>query len=303
MARAVSANESISEAQRRAFNNSIWAGYAVTVGRNPDVNGQQGARPALTKEQRGQVINAILQAYRGVINYDQPIILDGLIESITKVSNTPREMDFLKSHALTKEQITQGFGVNPIIMGQVEGVNRASAAAADDIYCSNCINPKLELVSQILTAFVAPRLASGSERLVLYYEPAHAYDPDLELTRWKFLAGLAAADNNEIRTSLGLPPRPGGNVALMPPGVTPYDLETPYDFSEPEPAPAPALPGAGAGPAANGHAGNGKPPGGNGSGGGNGKPPAGGGGIDDVDNIDRGTDRSFSRLGVYVSGG
>jgi intein/homing endonuclease len=51
--------------------------------------------------------------------------------------------------------------------------------------CSNCINPKLELVSQILTAFVAPRLASGSERLVLYYEPAHAYDPDLELTRWK----------------------------------------------------------------------------------------------------------------------
>jgi hypothetical protein len=168
--------------------------------------------------------------------------------------------------------------------------------------CSNCINPKLELVSQILTAFVAPRLASGSERLVLYYEPAHAYDPDLELTRWKFLAGLAAADNNEIRTSLGLPPRPGGNVALMPPGVTPYDLETSYDFSEPEPAPAPALPGAGAGPAANGHAGNGKPPGGNGSGGGNGKPPA-GGGIDDVDNIDRGTDRSFRRLGVYVSGG
>jgi phage portal protein BeeE len=302
MARAVSANESISEAQRRAFNNSIWAGYAVTVGRNPDVNGQQGARPTLTKEQRGQVINAILQAYRGVINYDQPIILDGLIESITKVSNTPREMDFLKSHALTKEQITQGFGVNPIIMGQIEGVNRASAAAADDIYCSNCINPKLELVSQILTAFVAPRLASGSERLVLYYEPAHAYDPDLELTRWKFLAGLAAADNNEIRTSLGLPPRPGGNVALMPPGVTPYDLETSYDFSEPEPAPAPALPGAGAGPAANGHAGNGKPPGGNGSGGGNGKPPA-GGGIDDVDNIDRGTDRSFRRLGVYVSGG
>jgi phage portal protein BeeE len=231
IARAVVANESISESQRRAFSNGIWAGYAVTVGKNVDGTGQpNGSRPRLTKSQRGQIMAQFLQAYRGVMNYDNPVILDGIIESVSKISNTPREMDFLKSYGLTKEEISQGFGVNPIIMGQVQGVNKASAAAADDHFCSSCINPKLELLSQIMTTFLAPRFAAPGERLILYYEPAHSNDPELEIEKQKTLMGFAGMTVNELREQLGMQDMPGGNIALLPSTLAPYNLEEAYDF-------------------------------------------------------------------------
>lgn len=231
ISREVVADEAISEATRRSFSNGIWGGYAIRMGRNLDADGKPtGPRARLSRAQRGQIMAAILQAYRGVMNFDQPVILDGLIEDITKISNSPREMEFLKSRGVTKEAISQGFGVNPIILGQVEGANRASAASADDHFCSSCINPKLELISQILTAFVAPRFAAPGERLLLYYEPAHSYDPGLEIQRQQMLLGCGGLEINELRQQIGLQPKPGGDIALMPSSMQPYNLEEEYDF-------------------------------------------------------------------------
>jgi hypothetical protein len=108
----------------------------------------------LTKEQRTAIRLAFKQAYSGTLNAGEPVILDGLIKDVKRISNTPKEMDFLGSGSSVKARICQAFGVNPVIMGELEGANRASAAVADDILCSFTVNPLVEMLSQHLTKYV-----------------------------------------------------------------------------------------------------------------------------------------------------
>lgn len=216
-ARPVVADEAISESQRRGYANGINPGYAVIVGRHPDVApGVQGQRPFLTKEQRGQVMAAIKQAYRGVVHHDEPMILDALIEDIRRISNTPREMDWLQSGNYTRDQINQGFGVNPLIQGQIEGGNRAQSAAAGDHFVNFCINPKVSMISECLTNWLAPRFAAKNEELLAYIEQAKAFDPDDDRADETILIGQVAISRNELRAKRGLPPLEDGDNCFVP---------------------------------------------------------------------------------------
>ncbi len=123
--RAVVVDEAALEAQRRGMANGLYPGLALIVGRDPDISGMPGARPVLKKDQRAQIIAAVKQAYRGVQNNEEPIILDGLITDAKPVTTSPREMAFMETGKMSKERLTQGWSVNPISMGQVEGANRA----------------------------------------------------------------------------------------------------------------------------------------------------------------------------------
>lgn len=207
-ARAVVADEAITDAQRRGFINGIFPGYAVIVGRNPDITGKPGDRPMMTKNQKTQIMTAIKQAYRGVAAHDEPIILDALIEDIKKVSNTNREMDYMNSGKQTKERITQAFGTNPIVMGQVESVNRASSVAAEEHWLDNTVNPDIELMSQIITIFVCPLWCGKDERICAYIEEAKAYDPELSLRKQDLLMKWGAMTVNQLRKEMGMPPLP-----------------------------------------------------------------------------------------------
>lgn len=257
-ARAVVADESISEAQRQSFARGIFPGYAVVMGRLPDAEGipGQGERPTLTLEQRMQLSVAFKQLYRGVYNYDEPVILDQLVQDIKRITNTNREMDYLSSGEITKAKITQAFGVNPIVMGQVEGANRASAAAAQDNFYDLACNPKIILMSECMTAWFSALFAAPDERLLLFIEEAHATDPESDRLDWELLAREKAVSRNELRAGLrGLPPINGGDQIMVEQGVTfmPYDdvtdtvLPTPNLFGGgavgvTDPAPTPSNP-------------------------------------------------------------
>jgi hypothetical protein len=235
-ARAVVADEAMQEAQRRAMQNGIWPGMAIVMGRQKDADGKPtGARYRLNDYQRVQVLSAIKQAYRGVLNYDEPVVLDEYIENIYRLSNTPRELDFRGSAPLTKDRLTQGFGVNPIIMGQV-GTNRAEAAATEQNFNNATINPKMELLSQSLTAYVIPRFSAKGERLVGYFEPKQARDPDSDLNIDKAMNAAGALTINEWRQKHGYPPVKGGDVCMVPAQSAPFDPnKDPNDFQPPEP--------------------------------------------------------------------
>lgn len=215
-ARAVVSDEAIAEAQRRGFANGVFPGVAVVVGRQAGIDGKPGDRPTLNREQRAQIITAFKQAYRGVYNHDEPIILDQLIQDVRRVTNTNREMDFQASGDYTKERITQGFGVNPISMGQVEGANRASSATADDHLCQNTVNPIIELISQTLTAWLNPLLARPGEKLCLFIEEARAVDPDSDRADWTALYDRGGCSRNELRAGLrALAPMVDGETASV----------------------------------------------------------------------------------------
>jgi HK97 family phage portal protein len=210
----------LSEAQKRTFLNGAMPELALVVGRLPDDGGipgtGPGSRTVLTDRQRNDLLAAFKARYRGVLRAGEPIILDGLIEDIKKLSNSPREMDFQKSKLMTKNEILQSLGVNPAVMGQLEGANRASAAIADENFAKCTVNPIIELLSEFMTVFVAPRF-SRTTQLVVFIEEASGSDPALVLQQYGLGFKQGAVSVNEYRTNiLSLPPIAGGDCCYLP---------------------------------------------------------------------------------------
>lgn len=230
MAKTVVADENIEESQRRAFINGLNPGLAVIVGQWPEAAAAGITTQAvLTKDQRNVIINALKQQYRGVVNNEEPLILDGLIKDVKKITQAPREMDFLNSSTATKGRLSQGWGVNPTSMGEIEGANRSISATADQHLADNVINPRLEMFSQILTTFLAPRLANDKERIVVYIETAHAIDPDYDLAVETAMVDRGAMSRNEWRHAHGKAPIKDGNSSFVGGMEIPIETEDSYD--------------------------------------------------------------------------
>lgn len=213
-ATAVATDEQIQLAQHRAFANGIHPGMAIKVGKLPGMMpGEAGERPVLEPEQRRELIDMMRRLYAGVLNRHEPIILDGMIEGIERLTNLPAEMDFLESGATVKARIMQAFGVNPIIVGEIDGANRAQAWVAEKSFVDNTCNPIIELMGQVLTAWVGGHVAHDGERLVIWIDPCRADDPEQRLAEWKEARQGCFITQNEFRTQvLNLPAVEGGDV-------------------------------------------------------------------------------------------
>jgi phage portal protein BeeE len=222
-ARAVLTDEKIQESQERFWANGIHPTHAVIVGRHPDAKsaGVPNQRPVLTAAQRTQIITAIKTAHSSAAKYGIPIILDGMIEDIKRLSNTAAELDFLQSGQLTKARIYQAFGVNPIVTGEIENANRAQAAVAEAIFLSATVNPLAEIISQWMTFSLAPRL--GADDVVCWLEPARPDDPEQTRADADQLAKYGSITHNEHRALFGLPPLEGeeGDELITPSAAHP----------------------------------------------------------------------------------
>jgi len=203
-ASAIDADESLQQSQASAFQNGGRPGMVITAGRLPGPPGResQGERPILTPEQRTQLVNAIRKAYSGAINHGDPIIVDGMIESVAPYTASPHEMDWLDSGKQLRQRIFSAFGVNPIIVGEIEGANRAQAAVAEKSFCSNVINPLMMLMSQVLTRWAAPLFAAPDERLRIWFEEASADDREMRLREWQIGLAHGAVDAEEYRRNV-----------------------------------------------------------------------------------------------------
>lgn len=193
---AVDSDEAIQTSQASAFRRGIHPSHAVIVGEKDE----QGNRPRLTSDQQKSIIAAIRKRYTGVARHGEPIILDSLISDIRSLSLSPSEMDWLNSGEAVKRRITQTFGVNPIVMGQVEGANRASSLAAEDHFAKHTLNPKIELLSQTLTSWLGP-MFGGVE---VWIEPVVVDDADNELKKITLAAQHGVLTADELRHFCGL---------------------------------------------------------------------------------------------------
>lgn len=202
---AVEADEAIQHSQRAMFGQGINPRHALIVGRTRGADGSlTDRRPRLNGSQRRQLIDSIRAIYSGVHAHGEPLILDNLIEDVKRISSTSAEMDWLQSGTITKDRITQAFGVNPIIMGQIENANRASALAAEEHFAEFTVNPKIELLSQSLTEWLAPVFASEGERLKVWIEKVIPSDVEMDARRMTLLAQQGALTLNELRQWAGL---------------------------------------------------------------------------------------------------
>jgi hypothetical protein len=93
----------------------------------------------------------------------------------------------------------QAYGVNSLILGEIEGANRAQAVVAEEGFASNVVNPLAEMMSQVMTQWVGPRFAAKREQLAVWIDPAVAHDIDVDLKIWDTALRYGAADRNEFR--------------------------------------------------------------------------------------------------------
>lgn len=207
---AVETDKEIQTAQLMAFKNGIMPRVMVTIGQEAanSALGDPDERPILTREQRKALTNLIREAYSGTENSGDPIILDGLIKGVERLSQTVQEMDFSESSGLTKERILQVFGVNPIILGQVAGANRATATVADEHFCYSTCGPVCVLIGQTLTKWL--RVKYQDADLCVWVEPPKPRDPDARRADLQQLVGASAITVDELRAEHGLPPLPDG---------------------------------------------------------------------------------------------
>ncbi len=215
---AVSTDEAIQEAQFRAFKNGIFPGVMMTVGRLPDMpGGGAGERPILEPEQRKVLVDAAKLFYQGAVNYNEPLVIDGMIEKIEKFSANPSEMDFMDSGNVVKARIFQAFGVNPFILGEVTAGSYAQSAMAEKHFVSTVVNPILDLMGQVITGWMVPFFSTG-RKLLAHFEPAEADDADRRLDTWSKAVDAGVVTPNEVRsTLLNLPPceDPVGDELLL----------------------------------------------------------------------------------------
>jgi phage portal protein BeeE len=214
-ARSVMIDEFVQEAQKRAFQLGIHPGAIITVGSQIARDGK-AIRPRLRKFQQEQIREAIMSRYRGLAHFGEPLIKDALIDSVEPWGNKPKEMDFGGNMDKTQARVEQTFGTHPYIAGAAGLGSRAESGEADRHFVYQTVNPKIELLSRVLTTAVLPRFDTSGQ-YTLFIEPARPRDCEMEMREWEDGLKYACVTVNEFRTEvLRLPALAGGDVALVP---------------------------------------------------------------------------------------
>ena len=243
-ARRVAIGESISNAQKKGFDNSLNPDLLISIGRHPELATGEKQRPMLTKEQRAQIVGWVRERLRGTDRHHEPLILDALIEDVKRLDNgLTREMDHIKSSVRNDEQLDQGFLVNSISMGRVEGANRASSVMADEHLVSNVLAPLCEQMSEVMTEWLGPQYARPGEKLVVYLEEIKTSDPDYILNEDKVALSVCGLEFNEWRERHHLPPIAAfDGYMITPQGPMPMPKKGEALMAKPAPPPAPVPP-------------------------------------------------------------
>lgn len=204
----------IQSSQERFFENGIFPSVIVTVGKQPHPDVPGGVVPLLTGAQRRQIHTAIGRAMRGVSNYGNPAILDGLIERIDRLSMSQNEMGWEKSEQAVRTRILSAFGVHPYILGEPVNVGGyAQAAKIEERFCKR-VNTFLDMLGCVMTSFAAP-LTSVEDDLVIWWEETEPHDPSLHWQNIRHARDRDDISQNEYRAMLGLPPDEDRNESVI----------------------------------------------------------------------------------------
>lgn len=220
--RTVLTADAIEEAQYTGMIGGQMPANAFIIGERTDSDGIK-RRPQLTEDQRKELEARFKSLYGGPRNHGNIILLDALVEDVKRLSMAPTEMDYVASSKIVARKIQQLIGTNPVMMGEIENANRASATVAEDIFLANQINPILTLIGQGLTQFCEKSKLFGAEKIIVYYQELIARDPELEQKDWHKAVDMGFIDRDTFCIHrLGLPALDGDrgkfarvNMALM----------------------------------------------------------------------------------------
>lgn len=216
----VTTEGNIIEAERSMFANGIFPALGVVVGdpMDPDNPSKSAILDQSTKD---TITDALRKLFGGAGKYGSTIILDALIRDIKQLSLSPSEIPFLDSAKFTRAKIFQAYGVNPLLVGEIEGATYAQAWVAEKSFIDNTVAPLISLISQAFTRWLTPAFG-GAEGITCFIEMPEVHDPQARLQELQLGLSSGAMLRNEYRQAvLGLPPLPELDQALQPISMVP----------------------------------------------------------------------------------
>lgn len=204
---AIMTDESLQKAHKSSFDQGIFPKIAIGIGPNIDHTGKQlKTKPVLDGDQREQLMSAVQSVWMSSAGDGLPAVLDGLIDSIQVLQNTPVEMDYQNSSEMIKDRIFQAFGLNPIIVGEITASNKAQALVAERSFSRNVLQPIADTISTTLTDWLGPWY-DQPQRLVIWLDKDEPADEDLVVKKWQHAVDSDIVTEDEYRVEmLGLEP-------------------------------------------------------------------------------------------------
>ena len=135
--------------------------------------------------------------------------------NVDVLDHTFKENEYVKLRLDQRERIRQVLGVPPEILGITENSNKANIIAADHLYISKVINPRLEHIRETLQRWLVP---DYEENLVIDYDDI--LPKDEEFKKQAALQLPYSMSMNEWRDMLDLDPVKDGDVFAIPVGIT-----------------------------------------------------------------------------------
>ncbi|MGH9614863.1 MAG: phage portal protein, partial [Bryobacteraceae bacterium] len=169
--------------------------------------------------------------YGGISNAHKTAILEeGLNLKPTSLSH--KDMDFLNLKNATRDDICAFFRVPKLILGFVEGTNRASAETIEYVYTKKNIMLEMQFLVDKLNAFYLPLWGVDPNKERIWYKNPVADDEQLLITKKNAGIQYGYYKYNEVRAMDNLPPVPGGDVLYIPTLVQPLPANPKDDSSE-----------------------------------------------------------------------
>lgn len=152
--------------------------------------------------------------YGGEVRAGKPMILPPGVK-LHKLSVTPREMDYKDSAEQIRDDILALFKVPAVIAGVIQNVNGQAVLAANNLFCSNAINPLCRMLGQAATEYFSE--AYEDPTLRIWWDDTTPDDPSVVEKRLATDMTAMAITPNELRIMRGRKPyKHGGDDPYAP---------------------------------------------------------------------------------------
>ena len=202
----IDVNDSIGAARVLCLKNGANVGNVLTI-------------PGASEEQITRMEARFQQKYTGEKAFNAPLILP---EDATFFANAAAQETAMNSSAeLSRKMIMAHWGVSETIIGISEGQTRATANAARANFAECTINPRLQVLGQVLTEQLAPEFGDDIE---IWWDDQAPNDREMELAE---LTAASAVPGvlcpNDWRRWMDLDPweDPAMDRPIMPVGAVP----------------------------------------------------------------------------------
>ncbi len=165
--------------------------------------------PEATSDQRDAFLAQWNQKFKGVNNSHRAAALSGNVTVHELGNSGNKNLAFVDSRIAMRDAVLEHFGVPREIMGITENSNRATADAAQYIYATNVLTPRIKSREEAINKQLLPLFG---DNLVWRFDAVIPYDKDFDKKKALEAYNAGIITRNEARNLLDFADTDGGDA-------------------------------------------------------------------------------------------